>query len=69
VHSAINFVAKLDDVDDDDGDDDGLLHLLLNLSIPDVPFPVLLSTLIRSRSQAKPATFLIPIDFFLSFLR
>jgi hypothetical protein len=30
---------------------------------PDVPFPVLLSTLIRSRFQAKPATFLIPIDF------
>jgi len=28
-----------------------------------VPFPVLLSTLIRSRFQAKPATFLIPIDF------
>ena len=32
----------------------------------DVPFPVLLSTLIRSQFQAKPATFLIPIDF--SFL-
>jgi len=40
--------------------------LRLNLSIPDVPFPVLLSTLIRSRFQAKPATFLIPINF--SFL-
>jgi hypothetical protein len=40
---------------------------LLNLSIPDVPFPVLLvvllSTLIKSRFQAKPATLLIPIDF------
>jgi hypothetical protein len=35
---------------------------LLNLSIPNVPFPVLLSTLIRSRFQAKPATILIPID-------
>ena len=35
----------------------------LDLSIPDVPFPVLLSTLIRSRFQAKPATLLIPIDF------
>jgi hypothetical protein len=34
-----------------------------NLSIPDVPFPVLLSALIRSRFQAKPATLLIPIDF------
>jgi len=40
-----------------------LLISLLNLSIPDVPFPVLLSTLIRIRFQAKPATFLIPIDF------
>jgi hypothetical protein len=30
-----------------------LWTLLLNLSIPDVPFPVLLSTLIRSRFQAK----------------
>jgi hypothetical protein len=28
-----------------------------------MPFPVLLSTLIRSRFQAKPATLLIPIDF------
>ena len=28
-----------------------------------VPFPVLLSTLIRSRFQAKSATLLIPIDF------
>jgi len=36
---------------------------LLNLSIPDVPFPVLLSTLTRSRFQAKPATLFIPIDF------
>jgi hypothetical protein len=31
-----------------------------------MPFPVLLSTLIKSRFQAKPATLLIPIDF--SFL-
>ena len=30
-------------------------------TILDVPFPVLLSTLIRSRFQAKPATLLIPI--------
>jgi hypothetical protein len=29
---------------------------LPNLSIPDVPFPVLLSTLIGSRFQLKPAT-------------
>ena len=40
-----------------------LWNLLLNLSIPDVPFPVLLSTLIRSRFQAKRATLLILIDF------
>jgi len=40
-----------------------LWTLLLNLSIPDVPFPVLLSILIRSRFQAKHATLLIPIDF------
>ena len=40
---------------------------LLNLSIPDLPFPVLLSTLIRSRFQAKPATLLIPIDFSFPF--
>jgi len=40
-----------------------LWTLLLNLSIPDVPFPVLLSTLIRSWFQAKPATLLIPTDF------
>ena len=45
-----------------------LWTLLLNLSIPDVPYPVLLSTLIRSRFQANPATLLIPIDF-LSFSR
>ena len=36
---------------------------LLNLSIPDVPFPVLLSTLIRSRFQAKPATSWSPLIF------
>jgi hypothetical protein len=42
---------------------------LLNLSIPDVPFPTLLSTLIRRWFQAKPATLLIPIDScILSFL-
>jgi hypothetical protein len=35
--------------------------------LDDVPFPVLLSTLIRSRFQAKPATLLIPIDFSFSF--
>jgi len=39
---------------------------LLNLFIPEVPFPVLLLTLIRSRFQAKPATLLISIDY--SFL-
>jgi hypothetical protein len=33
----------------------------------DVPFPVLLSTLIRSQFQAKPATFLIPIYFSFPF--
>jgi len=43
------------------------VNLLLNLSIPDVPFPVLLSTLIRSRFQAKPANLLIPIDFSFPF--
>ena len=44
------------------------VKLLLNLSIPDVPFPVLLSTLIiRSRFQAKPANLLIPIDFSFPF--
>jgi hypothetical protein len=37
---------------------------LPNLSIPDVPFPVLLSTLIRSRFQAKPATLLIFLSYF-----
>jgi hypothetical protein len=38
--------------------------LLPNTSmfIPDVPFPALLSTLIRRRFQVKPATLLIPID-------
>ena len=42
-----------------------LWTLLLNLSIPDVPFffPVLLSTLIRSRFKARPATLLIPTGF------
>ena len=42
--------------------------VLLSLSIPDVPFPVLLSTLIRSWFQAEPATLLIPIDFPLPFV-
>jgi hypothetical protein len=41
--------------------------MLLNLSIPDVPFPVLLSTIIRSRFQAKPATLLIPIGCSIPF--
>ena len=40
---------------------------LPNLSIPDVPFPAQLSTLIRKRLQVKSATLLIPIDTF-SFL-
>ena len=44
-----------------------LWTLLLNLSISGVPFPVLLSTLIRSRFQAKPATLLIPIEFSFPF--
>ena len=39
---------------------------LPNLSIPYMPFPVLLSTLIRSRFQAKPATLVIPNDFLFS---
>jgi hypothetical protein len=34
--------------------------MLPNLSIPDVYFPVLLSTLIRNRFQVKPATLLTP---------
>ena len=37
---------------------------LPNLSIPDVPFPALLLTLIRRRFQIKPATLLVPIDLF-----
>jgi len=41
---------------------------LPNLSIPDVPFPTLLSTLIRRRFQVKPATLLIPIDLLLILL-
>jgi hypothetical protein len=36
---------------------------LPNSSIPDVPFPALLSTLIRRQFQVKPATLLIPINF------
>jgi len=41
--------------------------LLLNLTITDVPFPVLSSTLIRSWFQIEPATLLIPIDFSFPF--
>jgi hypothetical protein len=37
---------------------------LPNLSIPDVPFPAQIKTLIRRRLQVKPATLLIPIDLF-----
>jgi len=44
-----------------------LWTFLLNLSMLNVPFPVLLSTLIRSRFQAKFATLLIPIDFSILF--
>ena len=40
---------------------------LPNLSIPDMPFPTILSALIRRRFQVNPATLLIPIDLF-SFL-
>jgi len=40
-----------------------LTIVLLNFSIPDVPFPVLLPKLISSRLQAKPATLLILIVF------
>ena len=43
------------------------LYLCLDLSILDLPFPVLLSTLIRSRFQAKPATLLIPIHYSFPF--
>jgi hypothetical protein len=39
-----------------------LLTKLPNLSIPGTHFPVLLSTLIRSQFQVKPATLLLPID-------
>jgi hypothetical protein len=44
-----------------------LSNTLPNLSIPNVPVQVLLSTLIRSRFQVKPATLLIPINLFLYF--
>jgi hypothetical protein len=37
------------------------VNYLLNLSIPDVLFPALLSTLIRNRFQVKRATLLILI--------
>ena len=36
--------------------------MLPNLSIPDVPFPALLSTLIRRQFQVKPAILLVPTD-------
>ena len=39
------------------------VNFAAELTRPDVPISVLLSTLIRSRFQAKPATLLIPIDF------
>jgi len=42
-----------------------LSSTLLKLLIPDVPFPALLSTLIRKRFQVTPATVLIPIDLLL----
>ena len=45
-----------------------LSSTLPNLSIPGVHFPVLLSTVIRSHSQVKPATLLTPIDLFLILL-
>jgi hypothetical protein len=35
------------------------------LSIPDVPFPALLSTLFRRQFQVKPATLLIPVELVL----
>ena len=38
--------------------------MLPNLFIPDVPFPALLSTLIRRRFQVKPVTLLIPIKLY-----
>jgi len=44
-----------------------LQTMLLNFFLPDAPFPVLLSTLIRSRFQARPATLLTPIDFAFPF--
>jgi hypothetical protein len=37
------------------------LPMLLNLSIPDAPFPLLVSTLVRRRCQVKPAYLLHPI--------
>ena len=37
---------------------------LPNLYIPDVPFPALISTLIRRRFQVKPAFGTSPIDIF-----
>ena len=39
--------------------------ILPNSSIPDVPFPALLSIFIKRRFQVKPATILIPTDLFL----
>jgi hypothetical protein len=37
------------------------------LSIPNVYFPVLISTLITRQFQVKPASLLIPIDLFLFY--
>jgi len=39
--------------------------MLPNLSIPDLPFPALSSTLVGSRFQVKSATLLDPINLFL----
>jgi hypothetical protein len=41
---------------------------LPNLSIPDVPFSTLLSTLISRQFQVKPTTLLVPIDLILFLL-
>ena len=44
------------------------VNFAAKFSIPDVPLPVLSSTLIRSRFQAKPAILLILIDVIYLFL-
>jgi hypothetical protein len=41
------------------------INYAAKLFIPDVPFPALLSALVRIRFQVKPATLLIPINLFL----